>query len=342
MKMNWKICNNNEMNSKWVDWDHLNGLYYNHHPYFDSRFIKPLMDCFSDKAVKLVELKDNGGIIHGMLLLYKRLPGLWTLFNPSQLQIAPVLVSSKLTSQYLKTLVSSIPGYCWMLEMLYQDPLNTPISDQIKLPYCRREHCTTTNVKFDTDFEDYWKKRPKKFKQNIRTAFNRLKKDDIQCNFLVRKSLDEVITGVRDYGLLESKSWKGDAGTAIHPDNIQGTFYSDVLSGFAKDGNASVYELYFNDELAGSILSISNDRMSILLKTSFNKNFQDYSPGRLVQYKFLEHEFNQKKFKVMEAYTNANKDQLDWSTEQRNIFHFEIYRNLLVKKILRIKKGSKE
>lgn len=340
MSMHWGIHNISEMDSKWEDWDRLNGLYYGHHPYFDSRFMKPLIHYFGNKAIKLFELEDNGGNIHGMLLLIKRLPGLWSLFIPSQLQIAPILVSPKQTSQYLKMLINSIPGYCWMLEMLYQDPLNTPVDDKIEVQHNSYDHCTTTNVRFDTDFENYWEKRSKKFKQNIRTAFNRLKKDNIQCDFLVRRTLTDVIKGVMDYGLLESKGWKGDAGTAIHPDNIQGRFYTDVLSGFAKDGNASVYELYLNNELAGSILSISNDRMLILLKTSFNTDFQDYSPGRLVQYKFLEHEFNQKKYKVMEAYTNANKDQLDWATEQRNIFHFEIYRNLLIKKILRIRKGT--
>ena len=339
MSMNWKIYPVSEIDSKWEDWDRLNGLYYNHHPYFDSRFVKPLLNYFGNKAVKLAMLKDNEGIVNGMVLLTKRLPGLWSLFVPSQLQIAPVLLPFEQISQHLEKLMDSIPGYCLMLEMLYQDPLNTPLSDKIGGRYGRYDHCTTTSVKFDTGFENYWEKRPKKFKQNIRTAFNRLKKDSIQYDFIIRSSPSDVKTGVRDYGLLETKSWKGDAGTAIHPDNIQGKFYDDVLSSFAKNGNAAVYELYLNNEPAGSILTISNDRMLILLKTTFNKNFQDYSPGRLVQYKFIEHEFGRNKYMVMEAYTNANKDQLDWSTQKRNIFHFEIYKNLLIEKIIKIKKG---
>ena len=100
--MEWEIFGISEIESKWDEWDRLNGLYYDSHPYFDSRFIQPCIKYFGSNTIKLAELKDSSGKIHGTLLLNKRLPGLWSLFTPSQLQIAPVLVNSDQIFQQLK------------------------------------------------------------------------------------------------------------------------------------------------------------------------------------------------------------------------------------------------
>jgi len=40
------------------------------------------------------------------------------------------------------------------------------------------------------------------------------------------------------YGILESAGWKGKSGTSIHPENIQGAFYDEVLQSFAPNRQA--------------------------------------------------------------------------------------------------------
>ena len=60
------------------------------------------------------------------------------------------------------------------------------------------------------------------------------------------------------YGALESRGWKGAQGTAVRHDNEQGRFYDAVMSNFARDGCAHVYELYLGEQLAASRLLVSN------------------------------------------------------------------------------------
>ena len=73
--------------------------------------------------------------------------------------------------------------------------------------------------------------------------------------------LYEVITedmadAVARYGNLESGGWKADLGTAIHKDNDQGHFYTDMLTRAAHAGEAVVYEYLINNEVAASNLCV--------------------------------------------------------------------------------------
>ena len=43
---------------------------------------------------------------------------------------------------------------------------------------------------------------------------------------------------VKDYGQLESKGWKSESNTAIHIDNPQGLFYTQMLCNLAETGQA--------------------------------------------------------------------------------------------------------
>jgi CelD/BcsL family acetyltransferase involved in cellulose biosynthesis len=106
---------------------------------------------------------------------------------------------------------------------------------------------------------------------------------------------------------------------------------------FAVSGNASVYELYFNDTLVASRLCIFNSEMLIILKTTYAEEFSEYAPGRLLLYAVIEREFAQKRVKKIEFYTNANQDQISWSTEQRYIQHITLFRHSLLKKAYQAK-----
>ncbi|WP_172452622.1 GNAT family N-acetyltransferase [Chromatium okenii] len=136
---------------------------------------------------------------------------------------------------------------------------------------------------------------------------------------------------------LESQGWKGLQGTSIHANNIQGAFYAQLMKEFAVSGNASVYELYFNDTLVASRLCIFNSEMLIILKTTYAEEFSEYAPGRLLLYAVIEREFAQKRVKKIEFYTNANQDQISWSTEQRYIQHITLFRHSLLKKAYQAK-----
>lgn len=335
--MNWELYNISEIDLKWKDWDRLNGLYYNHHPYFDSRFIKPCVKYFGDKTIRLAQLKNENHEIVGMTLVKKRPLGTWTLFTVAQMQIVPILLNPKNRGGELKGLLKSLSGFCWRLECLYQDPDFTPFSMEDDKYTTRYYHCTTTSIELDQTFNEFWNERKKKLRQNIKRYFNRIEKTNMAIKFIKISQLEELKNGLIRYGLLESLGWKGKAGTAIHPDNTQGRFYNDVMQSFGLNGQAYIYEFYFKDELAASRLCINNKEINITLKVTYNENLKKFAPGKLLTYKMIEKEFEEKIHKRIEFYTNASKDQLDWSSAKRNIYHFEVHRNLIINKIVKFK-----
>lgn len=335
--MGWKIYSTSEIDSKWDVWDRLNGLYYNRHPYFDSRFIKPCLKYFGNSSVKLAELMDNQNEISGMMLIQKNSFGTWSLFLVPQMQIAPVLLNPKNIIKDLKELMHTLPLYCWRIQCLYQDPEYTPLNSDENGMTAKKYHCTTTRIELENDFIFFWEQRKKNLKKNVYRYLNKIEKENIKVSFVKLSQPDELKKGLYRYGQLENLGWKGKAGTAIHPNNVQGYFYNEMIQNFSLNNQASIFELYLNNILAASRLCLNTKETIIILKVTYNENLKQFSPGKLLLYKMIEKEFEEKEHQQIEFYTNASKDQIDWSTSTRDIYHYEIYRNKLFNQLVQLK-----
>ena len=74
---------------------------------------------------------------------------------------------------------------------------------------------------------------------------------------------------------------------------------------------------------------ISNGRMVIYLKTTYDETFAHLSPGLLLLQELIRDSFARLPGGVFEFYTNTHASplQLAWATDQRWIEHVSIYRN---------------
>jgi hypothetical protein len=129
------------------------------------------------------------------------------------------------------------------------------------------------------------------------------------------------------YGLLESEGWKGRDGTALHPQNVQGRLYRELLETFAQQGNAVAYELYAGEQLAASRLMISGPSMHVMLKTTYKESLRQHAPGRLLLYLALEDLLKPQQSRPVEFFTRANQDLLIWATGTRELVTSTIYRH---------------
>lgn len=307
------------------DWDRLNQELYNEHPLFNSCFIEPLLQCFCTGYERLCIHRSIDGDIDGLLIVVKRRAGLWTLFIPSQAQIAPVLVKD---ASILKSLISALPGFALAFEFVNQDPLFSILfNKKIDLHVLYEPHVITINVDGKESFVDYWRNRSKNLQKNIRRYMNRIAKDGVELRLIRHEKKENVIQALIRYGDLESKGWKGKAGTAIHIGNDQGLFYSSIFNRFAEHSGAVVYELYIGDTLVASRLCVRNNTILIILKTTYDEGQAKYSLGRVLLYLLLEKELNSAEAVSVEFYTNASSDQMAWSTGQRTIKHVSLFRS---------------
>lgn len=306
-----------------ADWDRLNAELYGAHPLYDSRFVGPLIDFFAEGRERLCVYRADGHVT-GALILRPDGMGRWSSFRPSQAQATPILLHD---ASLVKSLIDALPGVVWAIEFLAVDPRYAPDFAQLDLVKIVSENARTIGIDPKIDFSSYWEQRPKNLRANIRRYLNRTEKESATPTFVSFALADDMDTGVARFGALEMAGWKGRSGTAVSPDNPQGQFYANLLRRFAQTGQAIIYELRINDQLAASRLVIDNDRMRVILKTTYDESLARFAPGRLLLYRILETQLGDQNDRAIEFYTNATRDQAEWSTFGCTIQNIQIFGN---------------
>jgi len=326
--MSWEVVKLESSLGRYKEeWDRLNYELYAGHPLFDSRFYEPLLEYFGSGKEYLCVHTSVDGDVDGMLILSSRRIGIWSLFLPAQAQIAPILLKSPLR---LKGLFKVVPGIVGMLELLNQDPSYSVDKNKLdELPVIRQKRALTIGVDVLDDFLGYWKNRSKNLQKNTKRYFNRVASEGGH-RLVVHNTVESLTHALNRYGDMEAMGWKGKAGTAVSSDNVQGKFYQDLLSKYGEENKAFIYEMYVGDVLVASRLCISDAGMLVILKTAYDENYPHFAPSRLLLYLLLEREFEVKRFRRIEFYTDATKEQLSWCTDQRYIEHVLLFRNRLI------------
>lgn len=306
-----------------ADWDALNQRYYQGHPFADSRFIDGLLRYWATGDERLC-IYEVDGRVEGLLILVPAKIGVWRQFSPSQLQAAPVLLPH---TNLLNDVFACLPGFAWSIELMSQDPLYAPVELFDEGPRVRfMPYALTINVELAGDFQTYWKNRSTNLIKNIRRYDRRALDQFHDLNFIRVGRIDEIASAVGRYGALESAGWKGETGTALHPENDQGRFYASVLSHFAETGQAEVLEFWLGNKLAASRLLVYGSEIAIILKTTYDEHLSPVAPGRLLLNRLLQVFFAEQKYASVEFYTNATQDQLAWATGQRSMSHVMWFR----------------
>ena len=305
------------------EWDSLNARLFDRHPMLDSRFVDPLLKYFGNGTECLCAIRADGSL-SGMSIIKPRGYGVWTTFLPAQTQIGPVLVSD---SEVAFECLIGLPGLPVQLDFLCLDS-----AYQLRKPdgngnFESADHALTMNVVLNGGFAAYWASRSKNLVHNMARYGRRLKGDGLSPRLMCLTAPTEVDAGVERYALLESKGWKGKAGTALERGGEQAEFYAEMMSRFAKSGDAMVFELWFDNQLAASRLIISNDNMMIILKTTYDEALRQYAPSRMLLYEVIQYAFANKAGGTLEFYTDATTDQLSWATGHRWVKHLTVYRS---------------
>jgi hypothetical protein len=313
-------------------WDALNQKLLQNHPLGDSCFVEPLIKHFSTNR-DILAVRSTGTEHQSMLLLGSSRFGVIRSFCPSQTEICPVLISS---TDELQTLINQLPYWILALQLYRQDPdysafpgIPSPVAHEVD------GHAETVCVDLGGEFAAYWGARSSKLRKNIGRILRIVTAPDFNWRFTTVESPEAIELAVDRYGDLETQGWKYDMGTAVHSTNSQGEFYREVLRRFAERGKGIIYELYFDDCLVSSQMAIGNDTILITLKTTYNESFSEYSPGKLLDYLMLQHEFQLGRFARIEFCTNAGPELIRWGTLTRPISDVTIYRNTFSQRVSR-------
>jgi CelD/BcsL family acetyltransferase involved in cellulose biosynthesis len=332
MKLAWHITPANRLPEFREAWDDLNRRLHNGHPLLDSRFVAPLVQHFGAATDRLVVGTQRGKPVAMALLTPKRF-GVWQTFLPSQAPIAPVLLERGVAPERL---LAGLGPTALCIDFLQQDPHFSRLDPA--RPRSTRwfaSHGTTTSVRLQGAFDDYWQARSKKLRYNIGRSLRQLDVEGVVMTVRERQLTDELQQAVATYGVLESLGWKGQAGTALHPSNAQGRFYRDVLAAFAQEGQARAYELWLGDHCAASRLAIRGSDMVVMLKTTYDESLARFRPGWVLLREVLQLLFHEQPTRTVEFYTSASAEQMAWATANREIFHASVTRSPVDAAVLR-------
>lgn len=257
-------------------------------------------------------------------------------FQPSQAPIGFWLQRPDFsTAQLLAALAATQPPWRLVLSLTQQDPdLLARPEDSAKL--VTSDYIETARITICTSWSDYWQARGSNLRQNIRKAKNRLEKAGMQFELRTLTAESEMSEAVRIYGEIESRSWKASEGTAVSPDNDQGRFYADLLRSFSRRGKVRCYQLLIDGQVAATDLCVLGDEEIVILKTTFNEQYKEFSPAFLMREAAFSRLFEDDQCKRIEFYGRLMEWHTRWTDETRLMYHTTLFRNHWVSNLRKV------
>jgi len=225
----------------------------------------------------------------------------------------------------LGSLARALPGFPLLMSVSRQDPDLVPRPDdggRIRT----LDYITTARVSKQGTFPEFLKSRSKGFRQNLRTARNRLTKAGVTPRLELITDPDAMAEVVREYGLIESAGWKLRDGNNIHPDNAQGRFFMSMMTRLARQGEARAYRYWYGEKLVAVNLYINRDGVFYLLRTTYDETEKATSPGSLLHHDVFESLFDLPDFRAIEFYGEYFSWEAKWTNESRVSYHVNYYR----------------
>ena len=299
-------------------WDSLNAKSGNL-PFLETRFLLPLVQELAAQAPRLALCHDGRGVPLAAALLQQAGFGQWETFQPSQLPLGAWLVAPGDDGvQLARALLQSLPAL--RLGLSQQDPrLHARPAGNALLGLV--DYIDTAWIDVSGDFDRYWEARGKNLRSNMRKQRSKLEADGIKLQFDRIKSPELLDEAMAEYGRLETASWKAETGTALHPDNAQGRFYTAMMRHFFAAGRGEIWRLSFDGKAVAMDLCISSEDTLVILKTAYDSSLHNISPAFLLKQEAFRQLFNEGQWRRIEFYGRVMDWHTKWTCQSRRLYH---------------------
>lgn len=140
----------------------------------------------------------------------------------------------------------------------------------------------------------------KSFKQNMRTAHNKLKTRHV--TFQIARSQDDLKTLLPDFLNIESSGWKGQLGTSAlkQPETV--SFLRGLISYFGANGCCEIHLMKVDHRPIAALFGILTDNIWYLFRTGYDESYHQLSPGHLIIENLLRKTTDGSRFDVFTPY----------------------------------------
>lgn len=305
-------------------------------------FLLPMLPIFGT-GKEILAIHGDSKQPTAMALLTPGKWGVWQTFQASQAPLGAWVSDPSLPMEpLLAGLIAALPGLSLMIGVTQQDPDLNP--RPVTSPRLQTlDYIQTARISVNGSFDnDYWAKRGRNLRHNLKRQRNGLIKSGITPRLEVITTPTDVHAAVERYGKLESAGWKTSTGTAIHAANAQGRYYNEMLERFAHRDETRIYHYWYNDQLVAIDLCIQHNGTLIILKTTYDES-QTTSPAFLMRLDYFKQIFDEGAIKRIEFYGKLMEWHTKWSEEIRTLYHVNFYRSALLGQLHRAaKSNSKE
>lgn len=339
MNINWSLQRASGFADAASIWDELNSRCTNL-PFLDSRFIVSLLEVFG-RGDEVLAIGSQGGRSVAAAILVKVGFGRWTLFQPSQMPLGPLLLQPGLALDTVAAgLLRSLPGINLALGLTQLDPLASARPDSSE-KFSMLDYIQTAWVDIAGKFDDYWAERGKNLRQNMKKQRNKLATEGIQPSLDIVRDAASVGEIIQQYGVLETASWKSAEGTAVSLENDQGRFYKIMLERFCHAGRGVIYRYRFGEQVVAMDLCIESDKMLVILKTAYDGSNKSLSPAFLMREEQFQHLFAEQAISRVEFFGKLMEWHTRWTDNSRTLFHANSFRFAWMQNLLALRSRVK-
>ena len=310
-------------------------------PFLESAFLQPAIDAFGNSELRLC-LKRADGRLQAAAIMQPARKGMWQTFQPSQLPLGAWVSGEDVSLESAGAeLLRQLPGLNLGLGITQLDTrFHARPADGGNLR--THDYIQTSWVDIEGSFETYWESRGKNLRQNTRKQRNKLQTEGTNTRIECATAPEDVAKAIEDYGKLESAGWKTADGTAIHPDNAQGRFYTRMLENFCRLGRGRIYRYWFGEKLVSMDLCIHDDTAIVILKTTYDESYKAVSPSTLMRQDEFQLLFEEQKFQRIEFYGKVMEWHTRWTEHARAVYHVNAYRHSLVLRLLDLRASARK
>lgn len=301
-------------------------------PLLHADFLSAALHAFGLDDEELFECTSDGEVVCTAVLRPVG-AGKWATFQPSQAPIGFWLQDpGHNLAALIEALHASMPLMTAVVSITQQDPerLARP-SESPRLSTL--DYIDTARIVIEEDWANYWAKRGSNLRHNLKRSKSKLVSAGRSYRLRTVTARHELSEAVATYGRIESGSWKASEGTAVSADNDQGKFYTELLERFADRGRAICYQLLIDDEVAATDLCIADSSEIVILKTTYDERFRDYSPAFLMRELAFQRIFDERSFRRIEFYGRVMDWHLRWTDQVRRMYHVNHFRFAMLKRV---------
>jgi Acetyltransferase (GNAT) domain len=140
----------------------------------------------------------------------------------------------------------------------------------------------------------------KGFRQNLRTAHNKLKSAQIA---FVSACTEESLTRLLPAFLkVESSGWKGEMGTSALKQPHTSTFLRQLIAHFGPSGSCQIHVMQVDGEPTAALFGIVSDRLWYIFRIGYDERFHRVSPGHLIVENLLKQSSTNRSFDQVTPY----------------------------------------